>query len=367
MKTADGLTVLRDGEPTRTPAGVVSMLGSTVCLTEAQSGRTSVDFLAAHSGARTGAYSVAGTWTPRVTNATGDLVALAAPSADPARPEARKQTTIVVAGSAKEVARVTLPGVIEPDAFSADGTSLFVLEWLPASAPDHYRVRRLELSTETLFPLLTRTKIPVPPGKEEEMRGEGRLAVPSPTGSVLYTLYTHQPGHQHTRNLVSGRPGNVHAFVHTLQTAEGWAFCVDLPAPFGESVGSAHAIALNSNGGRLFVADVAKGNLARIDTEGLAVENVVKIAQAGEGPAYAVSASGKLFLGAGKLVQILGEDGAKLGEWKLPESLRGLALSGDRTRLYVASKKGVAWRDVATGEQLGEVAVAGLTALVRAA
>lgn len=367
VKTADGLTVLRDGEPTRTPAGVVSVLGSAVCLTDARSGETTVDFLATRSGDRAGAYALRGTWAPRVTNAAGDLVALSAPGVDPARPQARKQTTIVIAGRAKEVTRVTLPGVIEPDAFSADGQSLFVLQWLPANAPDHYRVRRLELATETLFPLLTRTKIPVPPGKEEEMRGEGRLAVPSPNGSVLYTLYTHQPGHEHTRNLISGRPGNVHAFVHTLQTAEGWAYCVDLPAPFGESVASAYAIAVNPGGGRLFVADVAKGVLARISTESLAVEDVVKIATAGEGPAYAAAAGGRLFVGAGKLVQVLGEDGKPVDEWRLTESLRGMAPSADRSRLYTASKNGVTWRDVMSGDQLGEASVAGLTDLVRAA
>ena len=101
-----------------------------------------------------------------------------------------------------------LPGNLEPEAFSAAGERLFVLDYLPPAAPDRYRVRMVNLATGKLEPLLTPAKSVVPPGAEEEMRGEGRQAVYDAGRQLLFTLYTHQPDHLHTRDLLAGaRPG----------------------------------------------------------------------------------------------------------------------------------------------------------------
>ena len=70
----------------------------------------------------------------------------------------------------------------------------------------------------------------------------------------------------------SGRPGvHVHAFVHVLSLAEGWAFCLDLPLPFGVCPSEAHALAVSPDGRRLYVADLASGSVAAADTSRLQV------------------------------------------------------------------------------------------------
>jgi len=365
-KTSDGLAVVRDGRLTAAGAGVVSLSGSTMCLASRMAGRTEVEFVTTLNGTRLGRHALPGTWTPRVTSGDGSLVALAGPVADPAKPEARATTTIVVADSKRQVTKLTLPGVVEPDAFAADGQALFVLEWLPATAPDHYRVRRLEFSSRALQPLFTRDKLPVPAGAEEEMRGEGRMAVASPTGRVLYTLYTHQPEHQHTRNLISGRPGNVHAFVHTLETSQGWAYCVDLPEPFGHSPSSAHTLALSDDGTLLFVADLAQGLLARISTETLKVVNVVRLSSR-DGLAFAAATGNRLYLAAGTSVQVLDLDGKPVDQWQSTSAVRGLAVSRDLARVYIARQGAVTWHDTTTGTVAGEAVLPGLTGLIRTA
>lgn len=361
VKTRDGLAVARDGGLTPGRAGALSATGSMLCLATATDKTTRLDFTTTLAGTHLGGYAVDGRWTPRVVHAGGSLVALVAPEGDPLKPQARAKTTIVIADSAKIRQKITVPGVVEPDAFTADQTGLFVLEWLPANAPDHYRVRRLDLATQRLEPLWTRDKVPVPPGAEEEMRGEGRTAVASPSGRVLYTLYTHQPGHQHTRDLLSGRPGNVHAFVHTLETEQNWAYCIDLPDPFGHSPSSAYSITLSADGTLLFVVDLAAGALARISTETLKVLDVVKVT-ADSGTAYATASDKQLYLGGDQGVQVLDLAGTPIEKWSTP-AVRGLAVSRDLTRVYAAREGGVTWR----GSSLGDVALPGLTGLIRVA
>src|SRR6266545_3615938 len=147
-----------------------------------------------------------------------------------------------------------LAGQWVPDAFTVDGTALFVLEWLPPRAPDRYRVRLVELRTGTFTGMLTRDKQPVPPGTEEQMRALGRLAVPDPAGNLLYTLYTPKPG-----GPLSGGAGGAGAapewstesgaFVHVLDTQVGWAYCLDLPDPFGMDLGLLKVVAQWDAGG----------------------------------------------------------------------------------------------------------------------
>ena len=103
--------------------------------------------------------------------------------------------------------RFTLPGCVEPEAFSAAGDALFVLDYLPPTAPGPLPGPRARPGHRRRSqPLLTRDKQVVPAGAEEEMRGQGRQAVYSPGQQYLFTLYTHQPDHQHTRDLLAGRP-----------------------------------------------------------------------------------------------------------------------------------------------------------------
>jgi hypothetical protein len=334
---------------------------------------TGLETLDTASGRTRGRVALPGRWTPRITSPDGGLVALAAPGSAPGgvRPTGRERTTIVVADRTGERRRLDLPGNYEPDAFRSDGGGLFVLDWLPATAPDRYRVRMVDLATGVPGPLFTRDKVPVPAGAEEEMRGEGRQAVFAPNGAqTLYTLYTHQPDHLHTRDLLAGgRSTEVHAFVHTLDLQIGWAYCVDLPEPFGQGPAAGHTIAVSADGGRLFVADRTGGRLAVAGTDDLTVRTVVPVPTGTGTASSAVSPDGRvLYLGGDSRVHLVDLATLAVGAtWDVGGDVRGLAVSRDGGRVYVGYPGGVGWRHAGTGEELGRLAVPGLTELRRVA
>jgi hypothetical protein len=329
--------------------------------------------------ARTERGAVDGRWFPRVVSNDGLSCALTDVPPDPSAPvpAPRAATALLIVQNGVE-RRLDLPGVVEPDAFTNDGTALFVLEWLPAGGPDRYRVRLLDLKSGELHPLLTRAKTPVPPGAEEEMRGAGRHAVLSPDRQILYTLYTHQADHRHTRDLIAGRPGGVHAFVHVLHLVERWAYCLDLPHPFGEGPAAAHAIAVSPAGDRLVVADVSTGTLAHADTAALRVLRVSRLpagsGSAGSGPVASgpagigsagmvATSGGRVFVGAGRTVTAVDGADAVTRTWAVPDVIRGVGVSRDGRRLYVGGTDEILWFDTGTGERLGKAPAGGLAGL----
>jgi hypothetical protein len=311
----------------------------------------------------------------RAVSPDGRLVALTTPAQAPAgagRIEAgRTRTTVVVADSSGERRRLDLAGNLVPEAFGTGGNLLFVLDYLPPAAPDHYRVRAIDLTAGQLQALVTRNKELVPPGAEEEMRGEGRQAVYAPLRSMLFTLYTHQPDHLHTRDLLAGARADkphVHAFVHSLNLSEGWAFCIDLPSPFGEHPAAGHAIAINSADRRLVVVDAPGGAAALIDPGGLTVEWVTRFAPMGEGEASAaLTADGQhLLVGAGREVVMMTVDGGQpVGRWTYDTPVRGLALSRDGNGLYVGQANQIVHRQLNGDRQVTRIAATGLVRVHR--
>jgi hypothetical protein len=306
-----------------------------------------------------------GRLSPRALSADAQLVALLA--AGPSRqPSGRRESTIVVAGPSGERARHTVPGCVEPEAFSADGAQLFVLDYLPPTAPDRYRVRVMDIATGAIGPLSTRLKQLVPAGAEEEMRGEGRQAVYDGYRGQLFTLYTHQPDHEHTRTLVAGgaRPGQplVHAFVHTLSVRDGWAYCIDLPEPFGLGPASAHSIVRSASGTLLCVVDASGGAVAVLDADQLVVSRVGRFAGAASeavGAAFA-SDGARLFVAVDRELVVL--DSMSLGtvdRWRLPAPARGVAASAGS--VYVGQSDAVLALDPATGATRWRVPVSGLS------
>jgi DNA-binding beta-propeller fold protein YncE len=129
------------------------------------------------------------------------------------------------------------------------------------------------------------------------------MHVLSPDRQTLYTLYTNQPEHLHSRDLAAGltqSSGEVYAFVHVLNLTEGWAYCLDLPQPFGEGPAGAHALALSSDGQQLYITDRSSGKVALADTNQLIVR---RVADVGADPhpdrasaATQIGLSGSLFL-----------------------------------------------------------------------
>ena len=61
----------------------------------------------------------------------------------------RLRVAIVAPSTLRDAAAkvLDLPGNLVPEAFSTDGHHLFVLDYVPAAAPDHYEVRMIDVST----------------------------------------------------------------------------------------------------------------------------------------------------------------------------------------------------------------------------
>ncbi|MFC3502773.1 YncE family protein [Micromonospora krabiensis] len=365
VELTDGLGVLRGGDRLTLPHSLASADGRMIYGTEPGGADTAFFRVDVATGGASPRVTLPGRWAPQAVSANGLLVALTpdAVGVTEGRPPGREVTPVLVADLGGVRHRLRLPGNVVPEAFTRDGTGLFVIDWLPPARPDRYRVRVVDLATGTAGPLQTRAKALVPPGAEEEMRGDGRQAVLAPDRSTLYTLYTHQADHRHTRDLLSGRPGNVHAFVHTLHLGDRWAYCVDLPHPFGAGPASCHAIAVSPDGRSLFVADVASGTVAEISTEQLTVLRTATVA-AGAGVAYAATDGTRLFLAAGPSVRTVDVAGLRVvGEWAMRERVTGLVLSPDGARLHVGQPGAVSWHDVTSGRELGRVPVDGLVGL----
>lgn len=351
-------------------AGVTTWNGTSYVIGEAGAGRTKVE-IARSSRSQLFRAEVPGTWQPRVISPEADMVALADIGGEPTsayEPRGRSSTTIVVVAREGERGRYELPGNLEPEAFSAFGDFLYVLDYLPPEAPDRYRVRMLNLATGAVEPLLTRDKSVVPSGAEEEMRGEGRQAVYVPSQRFLFTLYTHQPDHQHTRDLIGARAASpdVHAFVHSLSLEMSFAYCIDLPAPFGENPAEGHIIAVEGDRVDPIVVDTTTGAMAELDGVGLAVRGVSALPPMDEsGPASAVL-NGLLYVGRGHLLRVvLPEAHQVLHELRVMEPVRGIGLSQNRKRLWVGQSDRVVAVDTDTLAKVAAVEVPGLLSVDR--
>jgi hypothetical protein len=275
----------------------------------------------------------------------------------------RTRTTISLTGDVG-AKTINLDGNIEPEAFSSNGELMYLLDYLPPGKPDRYRVRMYNVGTGKVTSLFTRSKQPVPLDREEEMRGTGRLAIHDPDMGALYTLYTHQDQHLHTRDLAAGHdlsPG-VHAFVHVLSLNQGWAYCIDLPAPFGLGPPPAHVMALDSGARRLYVFDASTGHVVVASTDDLEIKRSGLLGVQPPGQAYAAAAEGRAYLAVGgRLVSADGETLGPAGAWDLPGRARGLTwLNGE---LLAGAGERVLRLQPRTGAQLGTISLPGLREL----
>lgn len=177
-----------------------------------------------------------------------------------ARPGSAGWTTrfeVVETGSGQPAHILELAGRFELDAFSADGQSLFLIEHLPADAPDHYVIRRFDLSGEGLLADPVRSK-----GAEEIMAGYAWEGRPTPDGRWLLTLYLNT-----RRNT---------AFVHALDVVNKFPVCITLPSGEGDLARlKYYTLAPHPDGQRLFAANAALGVVAEVSLIDFQVVNTV--------------------------------------------------------------------------------------------
>jgi DNA-binding beta-propeller fold protein YncE len=318
-------------------------------------GSTTVEQRSAASGIVTASRRIEGDLAIRAVSADGQHVALMAPppaGASPWVPRPRESTDLVVAdpASLQPAKRFHLMGNLEPEAFSTDGSGLFLIKYLPAMAPTSYRVVHLELADGDVYPVPGRAKTWQP-----KMAGTRLVQVPSAGGSRLYTLYTSQPptyarGYDSTQ----AKATNPVAFIHTLSLDEGWAVCVGLPKALWGGDPSSEAIAVSPDGTTLYVVDTARGVVATLDTYDLRARKTDGLefgSLAGDKTRAAVSSDGSvLYVAKGSSIMAMdARSFAVRGTWTMSGPVDGMGMSVDGARLYVAMPGHVALLDPATG------------------
>ena len=338
LRTAQGVSVIEPGagEPSYTGRNSVpSRDWSTVVKAQYTKQGTVVTSFDPSSGAEHWSHTVPGEdLRVKIVSDAGDVVAMG-PQAERLYQFGRRNTSLtIVRGNSTEVQEIKLEGNYEPEAFSTDGQSLFVVKYLPARAPTKYQVRRLDLNTETVEGVYT-------PHEELQraMGGTARIQAGSPDGDRLYTLYT------------LGRGANSYAFIHVLSLDKLWAHCIDLPSEFAQAAESATALTVSPDGNRLYVANAAAGILAEIDTEALTVERTTPMDFGKGRNTHASSDSdSKLFFASGNQVTSVDAKGlTKTDSWLLEARVTGLQESADLTELYVGLDEDVAVLDPETG------------------
>jgi hypothetical protein len=305
----------------------------------------------------------------RVASPNGGLVALMPPlepGASPWIPEPRARTTIVVADPSGELEPRTyqLRGNFEPEAFSTDGRGLYLISYVPATAPEAYRVARLNLPGGKVVDVSTGIK-----GVVETMSGTRLEQVAEPNGSMLHTLYTTAPAsyveHAHAQ------AGTTVSFVHMLSLDSNWAHCLALPKPMWGGDSADQAMALSADGKMLYVMDSTQGLVTEVDTSGPKIirTNEVDLGAVGQAPTQAaVSPDGTLFVSMG--TRIVGIDTATLqrtGEWNMDDVVLGLGSDGRRIivampgRVEVLDRSANGVVGAIDAPSLSDVAYVGLT------
>jgi hypothetical protein len=342
FETPRGVAVLAAGA-TKSPAptaGVPSTDWSSVVTYDRTSRENHIEALDARDGASQWTKAIDGPRLQvRVVSQKAEMVALT-PVDQYHYTQGRKTTTIVVAGRDVEPQTVELAGNYEPEAFSTDGNSVFVLQYLPPQAPNSYRVRRLDLATEEVHGVYS-----VDAELQEAMRGTARIQSMSPDGKFLYTLYT----------TGGGRFGPRRAFIHVLNLDELWAHCIDLPAEFGQLREPSIAITVAPDGGRLYVNDVDSGAMSEVDTQTLEVlaTKTMDVLTSGYPPIGVHDGDHTLYLSRGPFLSAIDTDTlTERATWTLSGKIRGIQVSADTKKLYVALATNVLTLDAATGKEI---------------
>jgi DNA-binding beta-propeller fold protein YncE len=302
------------------PDGVVSHDWRTLVSLAADGASTGVKVTTPEGGDAPARVSVPGSWrlpTIGVDKVAGGLsgdgstlVLEEAVDVAPVGPTSRTRFAVVSTRGSKDPRVITLDGAFAFDALSPGGQWLYLLEYTPGGGT-HYQVRRLEVATGKLQDGAIVDKRNI----DEQMNGYALTQAVGKAGWV-FTLYRSADG----------------AFVHALDTADGIAFCIDLPGTEADDPATAGSWGLvaDPSGQRLYVADPVRRTVSAIDLVDFSI------------------------LRSGRLASVPGVRLAKL-ESAQPAGGR-VALGADGTTLYVVDTTGVAvvsTADLATTGHLG--------------
>jgi hypothetical protein len=351
------------------PGGVATPVPSTVAAATSDGTATMLRMFDGVTGALSSSARLDGDLSVRVASQDGGAVALMAPpaaGATPWTPVPRATTRIVIAhpSAGGDAETYRLRGNYEPEAFSIDGSSLFMISYLPPTDPAAYRVMALDLGSGKVRDVFGRSKVP-----PETMSGTRLTQVPAPSGGLLYTLYTNQPAaYAPGANADSVSMERDAAFIHTLSLRDGWAFCVDLPDEFGTGDLNAKAIAASPDGRSVYVVDAQRDLAVTMDARKLDVgpAQPVTLGLPSTGAATAeVGVDGTLYVGRGtRVVAVDPHTYTVLRRWSVRAPLTGFAFSPDGRRLYAAEGDEIELLDPASGRSLGVTPAPGVQGIV---
>jgi hypothetical protein len=317
-------------------------------------GGTQIHAIDATTGNTVATRHVDGDVVIRAVSADGTWLALSAPPPAGAStwapaPAAISDISIAASDGSSPPERFHLHGNFEPEALSADGAWLYMLQYRPPMDPASYRVTRLDIEKGRVTPVYGPNKGPV-----ENMTATRLHQVASPDEGALYTLYTNQPpAYLHARPVTRTSEADEVAFVHTLSLRDGFAFCTELPKPFGSASASGSAIAVSPGGSRVFAIDADHGRITviRPDRQRIVHDAPVDLSAIGHGPVSArVTDDGSTLLVAGA-AGVVPVDAVTLEPRRLvptPGAVTGLALSPDGARLFVSWDGGIGLLDPAS-------------------
>lgn len=255
----------------------------------------------------------------------------------------RARTTVTVSGSAHpEPRRYELAGNFEPEAFSTDGQSLFVVSYLPARKPTNYQVRRLDLQSGEVTGVYTPDA-----DLQRAMGGTARIQAASPDGARLYTLYT----------VAGDKDSEARAFVHVLSLDELWAHCIELPNGFESSDQGTAAIMVSSDGKHAYLADSNTEALVEIDTMTLEVSRTSTVDLDTSGGVYLTdSPEGTLYAASGVDVIAIDLDTFEGSDsWQMFSTIAGLQIGHDPKELFIGVKDRIIVLDIETGLRLDSI------------
>ncbi len=259
---------------------------------------------------------------------------------------------------------VELHGRFDYDALSPDGKTLYVVEHLDSDAGGVYQVRAVDVASGTLKDGVIADKRNL----DEQMAGYPLAQVRRADGIVL-TLYR----------------GREHPFIHALNTVEGWAVCIDLPATraHDDAAAADWGLAQSPDGSSVYAVNATLGLVEEVDptqqtvrrstsVQPLAGSGIVlaKFGHQESGPAgrrVVVGPTGRTIYAAGA-GGILAIDATTLeaSDRLIPgKAVESLAVTPDGGTLYALLRDGhIVKLDAATGTLLATVPGDGYDRLV---
>ncbi|MEA2434865.1 MAG: hypothetical protein QOG54_2322 [Actinomycetota bacterium] len=343
LRSNRGLTVIAAGAeaPSFHAAAVPSRDWTTVIRSSFDRRGTRVWAVDPSAGEVTWEQHLGGRLMVKLTAEEADMVALA-PIRERHFSVGRRHTRLTIAGrSLSEPKSILLKGNYEPEAFSTDRKSLFVIRFLPARAPTRYQVRRLDIEEGRVHAVYTPDA-----DLQESMGGTARIQTASPDGSRLYTLYT------------TGTGNDRYAFIHVLSLDEIWAHCIDLPPEFAKHADTATSISVSPDGRRLYVVNAAAGMMAEVDTSTLEVVKTAPIdfvVAAHVHSAVDDSGSTVFFTSGNSVAAVNTMDLTVRASWEMDQKVQGVQVAVDGARVYVGLVDRIVVLDAASGKQLESI------------